>query len=149
VGALIVMERETGLKNYIEAGTIVDSKPSADLMVSLFHPSAPVHDGAIIIRNDRISSAGCLLPIARDPSINKEFGTRHRAALGLTHETDAVVIVISEERGEISIVRHGSISRDLKPAELRKQLLDVLGLRKFEARYHEKRLQKKDGKARG
>lgn len=138
VGALIVLERETGLKNYIEAGTILDSKVSTDLIVSIFHPSSPIHDGALIIRNSRVSSAGCLLPISRDPGVNKELGTRHRAALGLTHETDAVVIVVSEERGEISLVHHGTMLRDLDVNGLRQQLLELLGLRKFEARYHEK-----------
>jgi len=142
VGALIVLERETGLKNYIEAGTILDSRVTADLVVSIFHPSSPIHDGALIIRNSRISSAGCLLPISRDPGIHKELGTRHRAALGLTHETDAVVIVVSEERGEISLVHHGTITRDLDVNGLRHQLLDLLGLRKFEARYQEKMREK-------
>jgi len=136
VGALIVLERETGLKNYIEAGTVLDSRVTADLIVSVFHPSSPIHDGAVIIRNSRISSAGCLLPISRDPAINKELGTRHRAALGLTHETDAVVIVVSEERGEISLVHHGTMVRDLDVNSLRHQLLELLGLRKFEPRAH-------------
>lgn len=132
VGALIVLERETGLKNYVEAGTILDSKVTADLIVSVFHPSSPIHDGAMIIRNSRISSAGCLLPISRDPSINKELGTRHRAALGLTHETDAVVIVVSEERGEVSLCHHGLMNRDLDLSSLREGLLEQLGLRKFD-----------------
>jgi len=132
VGALIVLERETGLKNYVEAGTALDSKVSADLIVSIFHPSSPVHDGAIIIRNSRISSAGCLLPISRDPALRKELGTRHRAALGLTHETDAVVIVVSEERGEVSLVHHGTMFRDLDINKLRQELLNLFGLRKYE-----------------
>src|ERR1700722_16890091 len=148
VGALIVLERETGLKNYIEAGTMLDSKVSADLIVSIFHPTSPIHDGALIIRNSRISSAGCLLPISRDPAINKELGTRHRAALGLTHETDAVVIVVSEERGEISLVHHGTMLRDLDVNTLRQQLLELLGLRKYEARYQEK-IREKDEAASG
>ena len=134
VGALIVLERETGLKNYIEAGTTVDSKVASDLILSIFHPSSPIHDGAIIIRNSRITSAGCLLPISRDPALHKELGTRHRAALGLTHETDAVVIVVSEERGEISLVHHGMMSRDLSAGALRHQLLELFGLRKFETK---------------
>lgn len=138
VGALIVLERETGLKNYIEAGTILDSKVSADLIAAIFQPDSPIHDGALIIRNSRISSAGCLLPISRDPGVNKELGTRHRAALGLTHETDAVVIVVSEERAEISLVHHGTMARDLDVNSLRQQLLELLGLRKYEARYQEK-----------
>ena len=140
VGALIVLERETGLKNYIEAGTIIDSKVSEDLIVSIFHPSSPIHDGAIIIRNSRVSSAGCLLPISKDPTLDKELGTRHRAALGLTQETDAVVIVVSEERGEISVVHHGTMLRDLDMKDLKNQLLQLLGLRKFEIH-----LQKKEG----
>lgn len=147
VGALMVLERETGLKNYIEAGTILDSKVSADLIVSIFQPDSPIHDGALIIRNSRISSAGCLLPISRDPAINKELGTRHRAALGLTHETDAVVIVVSEERAEISLVHHGTMARDLDVNSLRQQLLELLGLRKYEARYQEK-IREKDEAAR-
>lgn len=138
VGALIVLERETGLKNYIEAGTILDSRVTADLIVSIFHPSSPIHDGALIIRNSRVSSAGCLLPISRDPAINKELGTRHRAALGLTHETDAVVIVVSEERGEMSLVHHGTMIRDLDVNALRQQLLDLLGLRKYDARFQDR-----------
>jgi diadenylate cyclase len=133
VGALIVLERETGLKNYVEAGTVLDAKVTADLIVSIFHPSSPVHDGAIIIRNSRISSAGCLLPISRDPQLRKELGTRHRAALGLTHETDAVVIVVSEERGEVSLVHHGTMFRDLDINKLRQELLNLFGLRKYEA----------------
>ena len=137
VGALMVIERETGLKNYIDAGTPVEARVNADLIVSIFHPTSPIHDGAIIIRNSRISSAGCLLPISRDPGIRKELGTRHRAALGLTHETDAVVIVVSEERGEISLVHHGTMLRDLNTNSLRQQLLQLLGLRRYEAKYLE------------
>lgn len=139
VGALIVIERETGLKNYIEAGTQLDSRVSYDLIVSIFHPTSPIHDGAVIIRNSRISSAGCLLPISRDPSVNKELGTRHRAALGLTLETDAVVIVVSEERGEISLVHHGIMIRELDLNGLRHQLLELLGLRKYDVRKEEKK----------
>lgn len=137
VGALIVMERETGLKNYVEAGTQLDARVNSDLITSIFHPSSPIHDGAIIVRNSRVSSAACLLPISRDPGIHKELGTRHRAALGLTHETDAVVIVVSEERGEISLVHHGSMVRELDVSGLRQNLLSLLGLRKFDSRQHE------------
>lgn len=132
-GALIVIERETGLKNYIEEGTLIDSRVSEDLLVSIFLPSSPIHDGAVIIRNSRISSAGCLLPISKEPTIHKELGTRHRAALGLTQETDAVVVVVSEERGEISLVHHGTLIRDLDITGLKNQLLQLLGLRRQEA----------------
>ncbi len=144
VGALIVIERETGLKNYIEAGTSLDAKVTSDLLLSIFHPDSPIHDGAIIIRNARVSSAGCLLPISRDPAIQKEFGTRHRAAIGLTHETDAVVIVVSEERGEISLAHNGAVVRDLDQAKLKSQLLNVLGLRKYEARHQEELTRKRE-----
>ncbi len=135
IGALIVLERETGLKNYIEAGTPIDAQVSSALLQCIFHPTSPVHDGAAIIRNSRLSSAGCLLPITRDPAVRPEFGTRHRAALGLTQETDAVVVVVSEERGEISLVYHGTVIRELDRGRLKTQLLDLLGLRKFEGFY--------------
>lgn len=134
LGALIVIERETGLKNYIEAGVSLDSKVSADLIISVFQTASPIHDGALIIRNARISSAGCLLPLSRDSALKKEFGTRHRAALGLTHETDAVVVVVSEERAEISLAHHGKMERYLNTESLRKHLLDLLDLSKYEAR---------------
>lgn len=134
LGALIVIERETGLKNYIEAGVPLDSKVSADLMISVFQTASPIHDGALIIRNARISSAGCLLPLSRDSALKKEFGTRHRAALGLTHETDAVVVVVSEERAEISLAHHGKMERYLNTESLRKHLLDLLDLSKYEVR---------------
>ena len=137
VGALIVLERETGLKNYVEAGTVLDSQVSTDLLTSIFQPTSPIHDGAVIVRNSRVSSAGCLLPISRDPGVHKQLGTRHRAALGLTHETDAVVIVVSEERGEISLVNHGSIMRDLDVNGLRQHLLELLGLRKYGMKFQE------------
>lgn len=138
VGALIVLERETGLKNYVEAGTVINARVSTDLLVSIFNPNSPIHDGAVIVRNSQISSAGCLLPISRDPAVNKQLGTRHRAALGLTHETDAVVIVVSEERGEMSLVHHGTIERDLNLNSLRQNLLAQLGLSKFEMKYQER-----------
>lgn len=133
IGALVVLERETGLKNYVEAGTVLDCRVSTDIITSIFQPSSPIHDGAVVVRNSRISSAGCLLPIARDASIHRQLGTRHRAALGLTHETDAIVIVVSEERGEISLVRHGNMKRDLDVGSLRQELLELLGLGKYES----------------
>jgi len=133
LGALVVIERETGLKNYIEAGVPLDSKVSADLLISIFQNASPIHDGAVIIRNARISSAGCLLPLSRDSAVKKEFGTRHRAALGLTQETDAVVVVVSEERAEISLAHQGKMERYLNTESLRKHLLDLLDLSKYES----------------
>ena len=125
VGALVVLERETGLKNYIEAGTQLDSRVSTDLIVAIFHPTSPIHDGAVIVRTSRISSAGCLLPISRDPNVNKELGTRHRAGLGLSEETDALVIVVSEETGTISLMSQGKVTRDIDEEKLKAHLLEL------------------------
>ena len=110
IGGLIVIERETGLRDYIESGHKVDANLTTELLVSLFLPSSPLHDGGVIIHNNRIQTAGCLLPLTKNPYINKRYGTRHRAAIGLSEETDAVIVVISEETQEISLVQHGSIT---------------------------------------
>ena len=110
IGGLIVIERETGLRDYIESGHKIDAKLSTELLVSLFLPSSPLHDGGVIIHDNRIQTAGCLLPLTKNPYINKRYGTRHRAAIGLSEETDALIVVISEETQEISLVQHGSIS---------------------------------------
>lgn len=110
IGALIVIERETGLRDYIESGHLVDAKLTRELLISIFLPSSPIHDGGIIIRNGRIHSAGCLLPLSKRPDIDKRYGTRHRAAIGLSEETDAIVIVVSEESREVSIAQYGKIT---------------------------------------
>ncbi len=110
IGALIVIERDTGLRDYIESGQRIDSKLNRDLLVSLFLPASPLHDGAVVVHNGRIHSAGCLLPLTQNPLVNKRFGTRHRAAIGLSEETDAVVIVLSEETQMTSLVQHGAIT---------------------------------------
>jgi diadenylate cyclase len=110
IGGLIVIERETGLRDYIESGHKVDATLTTELLVSLFLPSSPLHDGGVIIHNNRIQNAGCLLPLTKNPYINKRYGTRHRAAIGLSEETDAVIVVISEETQEISVIQHGSIT---------------------------------------
>ena len=110
IGGLIVIERETGLRDYIESGHKLDANLTTELLVSLFLPSSPLHDGGVIIHNNRIQTAGCLLPLTKNPYINKRYGTRHRAAIGLSEETDAVIVVISEETQEISLVQHGSIT---------------------------------------
>ena len=110
IGGLIVLERETGLRDYIESGHKVDAKLTTELLVSLFLPSSPLHDGGVVIHNNRIQTAGCLLPLTKNPYINKRYGTRHRAAIGLSEETDAVIVVVSEETQEISLVQHGSIT---------------------------------------
>ena len=104
-GALIAFEREVGLKNYIEIGTTVDAAVSEDLLLSIFNKGAPLHDGAVVLQEGRIAAAACFLPLSTEDNISRFFGTRHRAAIGLTRETDAVVVVVSEERGLVSVVR--------------------------------------------
>lgn len=110
IGALIIIERENGLRDFIDSGFLIDAKLLHELLVSIFFPMSPMHDGGVIIQNGRIHSAGCLLPLSRNPKIDKRYGTRHRAALGLSEETDAVIIVVSEETQEISIVQAGKIT---------------------------------------
>ncbi len=122
LGALIVIERETGLKDYLESGHTIDATVSTQLLVSLFLPESPLHDGGVVIRNGRILSAGCVLPLTRNPYISKQLGTRHRAAIGLSEETDAVIIVVSEETQKISLVQHGAITTDLDENALRSRL---------------------------
>ena len=113
IGALIILERETGLKDYLDSGQNLDATLSNDLLLSLFHPSSPLHDGGVVVSGGRIQSARCVLPLTKNPYISKQLGTRHRAAIGLSEETDAVIIVVSEERGKISLVQHGAITSDL------------------------------------
>jgi diadenylate cyclase len=125
IGGLVVLAREVGLNDYIEGGTRLDASVSRDLLVSIFHPGSPLHDGAVVIQNRRIVAAGCLLPLTTNPNVSKTLGTRHRAAIGLTEETDAIVIVVSEEEGKISLVREGKITRDLEAAALRSALQEL------------------------
>ncbi len=122
VGALIVFEREIGLRNYVESGIPLDAAVSYDLLTTIFQPSTPLHDGAVILSEDRVAAAACFLPISVVTQLDKDLGTRHRAAVGLTEECDALAIVVSEERGEISMARHGQLERSLSPAELRQRL---------------------------
>ncbi|MEW6368510.1 MAG: diadenylate cyclase CdaA [Acidobacteriota bacterium] len=126
MGAIIAVEREVGLKNYIEGGVVLNANLGYDLLLSIFNPSSPLHDGAVIVQGDRIAAAGCFLPLTLDPHLSKQLGTRHRAAIGLSEETDAVVVVVSEETGSISLVRSGEIARHLGGNELKAQLLDRL-----------------------
>lgn len=124
-GALIVIEREMGLKNYIEGGVKLDAKVSYDLVMSLFNPASPLHDGAIIIQGDRISAAACFLPLTLNPYLAREMGSRHRAAIGLSEETDALVIVVSEETGKISLVHQEVMFQDLDGSELKKRIIEL------------------------
>jgi uncharacterized protein (TIGR00159 family) len=129
IGGLIVIEREQGLRNYTETGITVDAKVSYDLILSIFAPKSPLHDGAIIIQEGRIAAASCFLPLTAHPALSKEFGTRHRAAIGLSEETDAVAIVISEERGTVSIAFEGRIIEDIDALRLTDLLREYLGVR--------------------
>jgi diadenylate cyclase len=123
VGALIVIERQEGLKTYIENGVRVDSAVSYDLLVTLFAPGTPLHDGAVIISGERIAAASCFLPLSLKEGLSKRFGTRHRAAIGITEETDALAIIVSEERGTVSLARDGDLIDELDAKSLRDTLL--------------------------
>lgn len=119
IGALIVIEQETGLNDYIETGLKVDGLVSSEFLINIFIPNTPMHDGAVIIRGSRIMAAGCLLPLSEDRNLNKELGTRHRAAIGISEQTDAIVIVVSEETGIISIAQSGRLQRYLDAEALK------------------------------
>jgi diadenylate cyclase len=122
IGALIVLERQHGLKNYSEGATEIDAKVTAELLLSIFHSSSPIHDGAVIIEGSKILSAGVFFPLTLESEMDRNFGTRHRAAIAITQETDAVVVVCSEERGEISLVEYGDIVRNLNTVQLKERL---------------------------
>jgi diadenylate cyclase len=125
-GALIVIEHNVGLKGIVDAGVGLDAELSYDLIVAIFNPSAPLHDGAIIVRGDRIAAASCFLPLSLNPQLSKDLGTRHRAALGITEDSDAVAIVVSEETGLISFVRAGRIRRALDAPRLRAAIFQAI-----------------------
>jgi diadenylate cyclase len=122
IGALIVIERDIGLKNYAESGIALDAILTYDLLVTIFSPNTPLHDGAVIVLRNRIIGAGCFLPLTLDPHLSKELGTRHRAAIGITEETDAVAVIVSEETGIISAAVGGKITRNLDGSALRSVL---------------------------
>jgi diadenylate cyclase len=126
VGAIIAIEREIGLRNYIEGGIPLDAILTYDLLVSIFQPPSPLHDGAVIIQSDRVAAAACFLPLTVNPRLSKELGSRHRAAVGLTEENDAVAVVVSEETGSISLVAAGNIERDLDGDSLRQRLRSLV-----------------------
>ncbi len=124
-GALIVFENETMLGDISDSGTVIDATPSKELIKNIFFPKAPMHDGAMIIRDGKVSAAGCILPLTRDTNISSELGTRHRAAIGLSQQSDAVVIVVSEETGHISVAQGGNLNRSISSGELRSILENV------------------------
>ncbi|MCS7164128.1 MAG: diadenylate cyclase CdaA [Thermodesulfovibrio sp.] len=125
IGALIVFERDVSLSEYIEIGVPLDARVTKELLMSIFHPTSPIHDGAVIIKGNRILAAGCFLPIKLGADLSKTYGTRHRAALGITEETDAVAVIISEETGSISLAFNGKLESNLDMEKLRQTLTNL------------------------
>ncbi len=126
-GAIVAIERAIGLRNYIEGGIPLDATLTYDLLVTIFRPGGPLHDGAVVIQGDRVAAAACFLPLTVNPRLSKDLGTRHRAAIGLTEESDAVTVIVSEETGIISLALDGHIERGLDPDKLRARLRGLLG----------------------
>lgn len=126
-GALVVIEREIGLRTFIESGVPLDARMTYELLATLFRPSGPLHDGAVIVRKDRIAAAACFLPLSMNPVLSIQMGTRHRAGIGITEETDAVAVIVSEETGSISLAVGGEIERDISIERLRERLSTLLG----------------------
>jgi diadenylate cyclase len=134
MGGLIVLERRVGLTDYVEVGASLDAEVSRELLLSLFQPPGPLHDGAVIIADNRIRAARCLLPLSTNPNLGRHLGTRHRAALGLAEETDAVCVVVSEERGRISVAAEGGLTPDLDAPALRNLLFEYLQIQETKRR---------------
>ena len=134
IGAIIVVEREIGLRNYIESGIPLDALLTYDLVATIFQPGSPLHDGAVIIQESRVAAAACFLPLTVNPRVSRELGTRHRAAIGLTEECDAVCVVVSEETGAISLALDGRIERRLTPDQLRERLRALVMTRRSSGR---------------
>ena len=130
IGALMVVERQAGLRTYIESGIPLDAKLSYDLLVAIFRPGSPLHDGAVIVEGSRVAAAGCFLPLSLNPLISKQLGTRHRAAIGVTEDSDAVVVAVSEETGSISIASAGVIDTNLAPEDLSDRLSEMFSRRR-------------------
>jgi diadenylate cyclase len=139
IGAIVIIVRQIGLRNYIEGGIPLDAMVTYDLLASIFHHGSPLHDGAVIVQGDRIAAAACFLPLSVNPRVSRDLGTRHRAALGLTEENDAIAIVVSEETGTISLVIGGDLERGLSPDALRVRLRALLGIRRERSHRSESR----------
>ena len=129
IGALIVLERDVNLKTYIDTGTSLDAELSAELLVTIFVTRTPLHDGAVVIRENRVAAAGCILPLTQDPNVSRNYGTRHRAAIGVTEETDAVAVVVSEEKHSISLAVAGKITPAIDSRTL-EEMLTLYGPRR-------------------
>lgn len=126
VGALIVLERNIILSRYVDIGVLLEARASKELLISIFHPSSPIHDGAVIVQRGRIAAAGCFLPLTRDENLDPNLGTRHRAAIGMSQETDAVVVLVSEENASTSVVVDGKIERFADGKLIRARLIELL-----------------------
>jgi diadenylate cyclase len=134
IGAIVAIEREIGLRNYIESGIPLDATLTYDLLMTIFNPGSPLHDGAAILQDNRIAAAACFLPLTVNPRVSRELGTRHRAAIGLTEENDAVAVVVSEETGQIALAIDGHIERGLTPEALRERMRALVTLRRSRGR---------------
>ncbi len=132
LGAIIVIQRSTNLHHYVELGTKIDSVVSKDLLLSIFIPYSPLHDGAVLLEGNKLTYAGCILPLTKRIDLAQDYGTRHRAAIGITEETDAVVIVVSEERGTVAVAVNGNISSELDASSLKEVLESIFKLRKMD-----------------
>jgi diadenylate cyclase len=130
IGALVVVERQAGLRTYIESGIPLDAKLSYDLLLSIFRPGSPLHDGAVIVEGSRVAAAGCFLPLSLNPMISKQLGTRHRAAIGITEDSDCLVVLVSEETGSISVASAGTIDTNLSPEDLSDRLREMVSRRR-------------------
>jgi diadenylate cyclase len=139
LGALIVIERNIGLKNYLETGTKIEARVSAELLETVFTPPSPLHDGAAIIQGNQLIAAGCILPLSANPALERTLGTRHRAAVGMTEETDAIVIVVSEETRRISIAEGGQLAQDLSIGDLKSRLSALLPIKAKKSEGRERR----------
>jgi diadenylate cyclase len=127
-GGLVVLEKNIGLKNYVQTGRLLNAQLSSDFLITLFTPYAPLHDGAVIVRGDMVVAAGCTLPLTIKPEYEKLYGMRHRAAIGVTEVSDAIALVVSEETGEISLAYNGELQRNVESASLKDALLELLKL---------------------
>ena len=146
IGALVVIEQKTKLGDIIKTGTVVDADPTPELIGNIFFPNSPLHDGAMIVREGRLHAAGCFLPLSDNQEISRELGTRHRAALGMSEMSDAIVVVVSEETGFITVCRNGKLERGLSTARLREYLEAELTPEKAAAEPSDKRFDRKRGK---
>jgi len=135
IGAIVAIEREIGLRNYIESGIPLDATLTYDLLVTIFHRGSPLHDGAVILQEGRLAAAACFLPLTVNPRVSRDLGTRHRAAIGLTEESDALAVVVSEETGLISLALDGQVERGLTPDELRERMRSLVVQRRSTGRH--------------